>query len=98
MENVILNEELATPIGAERKHVILLGHHIGTGNRLVYVLEGDIETDAIVTVDDPELQLYVPKDYIETGNSLAWFTEEDILHPNIVVTLHEADPVYQDSI
>lgn len=50
---------------------------------LVYVQEGNIETDAVVKLDDPELQLLIPAEQIETGNSLAWLTFEQVMHPDL---------------
>ena len=57
---------------------ILIGKHTGTEQNLIFVLHGDDATDAIVNVNDPELVLYVPKDYIETGDSLCWVSNEEL--------------------
>lgn len=57
---------------------ILLGRHTGTEQNLLFILHGDDATDAIVKVEDPELVLYVPKDYIETGDSLCWVSDDEL--------------------
>ena len=63
---------------ARRTTSILLGKHHGTKLNLLYILDGDDATDAVVTVNDPELELYVDAELIENGESLCWVTDEEL--------------------
>lgn len=73
-------------------HILLIGEHLGTGETLGYVLDGDHPMDAIVNVDDPLLQLRCPLDYLETGNSLTWLTEADLHQPELHTEWYHHEP------
>lgn len=66
-----------------KKHVVVCGLNKRTGLYLVYVLSGDIQMDAIVDMTDKNLELFIPEEWIETGNSLAWLTKADLIAPNM---------------
>lgn len=70
--------------------VTLLGTHEEHGH-LVFVQEGNIEMDAVVAIEDPALTLFVEAELIETGNSLAWMTDEEIRKPDVSVLLHDTE-------
>ncbi|CJQ25997.1 Uncharacterised protein [Streptococcus pneumoniae] len=37
--------------------------------------------DAVVNLNSPYLELFVPEELIETGNSLAWLSKEELPTP-----------------
>lgn len=73
-------------------HILIIGEHLGTGHTLGYLLEGHLETGAVVTVEDPLLKLRCPKEYLETGNSLVWLTEADLVQPGLTTELYHHEP------
>lgn len=73
------------------KHVVVIGYHNELRQYLTYVLNGDIEMDAIVEVAHPQLELFVPEEWIENGNSLAWLTLDQLMAPGIKAE----DPIEQ---
>ncbi|MES9681856.1 hypothetical protein ABWK22_02825 [Gottfriedia acidiceleris] len=65
-------------------HVVVAGYNHDTKQYLAYVIDGDIEMDAVVEVRNPRLELFIPQEYIETGNSLAWMSKEELTTPGMV--------------
>lgn len=59
--------------------VTYLGYDRIEDKHLVFVINGDIETGAVVNLANPHLHLTVPEELIETGESLAWVDEADLL-------------------
>jgi hypothetical protein len=64
-------------------HVVVAGHNKETDKYLAYVISGDIEMDAVVVLRNPHLELFVPEEFIETGNSLAWMSKEELTTPGM---------------
>ncbi|MEX3713520.1 hypothetical protein ABFV99_14045 [Cytobacillus horneckiae] len=59
--------------------VTYIGYDQAEDKHLVFVICGDIETDAVVDLANPHLHLSVPEDLIETGSSLAWLDDGELL-------------------
>ncbi|PFK99963.1 hypothetical protein COJ01_18130 [Priestia megaterium] len=64
-------------------NVIVAGYQSDTNQYLTYLIEGDVEDRAVVEVDSKNLKLFVPKEWIETGNSLVWMTKEQLTSPTV---------------
>lgn len=61
--------------------VVVVGLNHYTKKYLAFVIEGDVEMDAVVNLRSPYLELFVPEELIETGNSLAWLSKEELPTP-----------------
>lgn len=73
-------------------HVTLLGHHSETKEYLVFLTEApnaEVFTPAHVNLQDPYLDLYVEEEFIETGDSLMWMSQEELDQPYVSVSLAE---------
>ncbi|AND28633.1 hypothetical protein BK764_13480 [Bacillus thuringiensis serovar israelensis] len=66
-------------------HVVVAGYNHETNKYLAFVIEGDIEMDAVVNLRNPHLELFIPEQLIETGNSLAWMFKEELTTPGLRV-------------